>query len=53
MKAKVKHALEKGEVDDQQHEIFNKWTDNFTRQDHPAVIQVCISIPASKPFLRD
>lgn len=57
MKAKVEHALEKGEVDDrfitgldQQHEIFNKWTDNFTRQDHPPVIQVCISITASRTF---
>ncbi|KAG6781196.1 hypothetical protein POTOM_014087 [Populus tomentosa] len=48
MKAKVQHALEKGEVDDQQHEIFNKWTDNFTRQDHPAVIQVLLDASKDK-----
>ncbi|XP_011022475.1 PREDICTED: cellulose synthase-like protein G3 [Populus euphratica] len=55
MKAKVENAVEKGEVDDQyitgldqQQEIFNKWTDNFTRQDHPAVIQVLLDASKDK-----
>nr|TKR79071.1 hypothetical protein D5086_0000276410 [Populus alba] len=48
MKVKVERVLERGEVDDenitsgQEREAFNKWADSFTRQDHPAVIQVLL-----------
>ncbi|KAJ6703425.1 CELLULOSE SYNTHASE-LIKE PROTEIN G3 [Salix viminalis] len=53
MKVKVKQVLERGKVDDeyissdQEREAFNKWTRNFTRQDHPAVIQVLEKSKAS------
>jgi hypothetical protein len=46
MKVKVERVLERGKVEDenitsgQEREAFNKWADSFTRQDHPAVIQV-------------
>lgn len=47
MKVRVEHAVDKGKVSeeyiatDQEREAFNKWAaGNFTRQDHPTVIQV-------------
>ena len=51
MEAKVENILLMGKVEDQyieseqQREAFNKWTDGFTRHDHPTVIQVCTSNP--------
>ena len=48
MKMKVENVVERGNVGDeyingeQERKVFNKWTDGFTRQDHPTVIQVCI-----------
>lgn len=48
LKVKVEHVVDKGEIsdeyvtDDQQRQAFNKWTNGFTRTDHPTVIQVCI-----------
>ncbi|KAL5552417.1 hypothetical protein UlMin_002593 [Ulmus minor] len=48
MKARVKNVVERGKVDDQYitdeqyHQAFTKWTDGFTRQDHPTVIQVVL-----------
>uniref|UniRef100_A0A6N2JX91 Cellulose synthase (UDP-forming) n=1 Tax=Salix viminalis TaxID=40686 RepID=A0A6N2JX91_SALVM len=54
MKVKVEHVLERGKVDDeyissdQDREAFNKWTRNFTRQDHPAVIQVLLDASKDK-----
>ncbi|KAL5552418.1 hypothetical protein UlMin_002594 [Ulmus minor] len=48
MKARVKNVVERGKVDDQYitdeqyHQAFSKWTDGFTRQDHPTVIQVVL-----------
>ncbi|CAK7335767.1 unnamed protein product [Dovyalis caffra] len=54
IKVKIEHALERGKVDDQyitrdrEREAFNKWTDNFTRQDHPAVIQVLLDASKDK-----
>ncbi|CAK7335761.1 unnamed protein product [Dovyalis caffra] len=54
MKVKIEHALERGKVHDQyitgdqEWEIFNKWTDDFTRQDHPAVIQVLLDASKDK-----
>lgn len=46
MKMNIEHVLERGKVDDQyiteyhEGEALKKWTDNFTQQDHPSVIQV-------------
>ncbi|KAJ6347278.1 hypothetical protein OIU76_003880 [Salix suchowensis] len=54
MKVKVEQVLERGKVDDeyissdQEREAFNKWTRNFTRQDHPAVIQVLLDASKDK-----
>ncbi|XP_012086684.1 cellulose synthase-like protein G3 [Jatropha curcas] len=48
MKLKIEQVLERGKIDDellsghQEREAFNKWTDNFTRQDHPTIIQVVL-----------
>ncbi|EOY25083.1 Cellulose synthase like G3, putative [Theobroma cacao] len=48
MKVKVKHIVDKGEisdeyiVDNEYREVFRKWTDGFTRMDHPAVVQVIL-----------
>ncbi|XP_044476558.1 cellulose synthase-like protein G2 [Mangifera indica] len=46
MKFRVEHVVETGKVTDdyingeEERQAFNKWTDGFTRQDHPTVIQV-------------
>ncbi|GMN31471.1 hypothetical protein TIFTF001_003270 [Ficus carica] len=46
MKARVEKVVERGKVGDEyitgeeERQAFNKWTDGFTRQDHPTVIQV-------------
>lgn len=46
MKIKVDNVLERGKVDDdyiigeEERTAFTKWTNGFTRQDHPPVIQV-------------
>ncbi|KAJ0048490.1 hypothetical protein Pint_14896 [Pistacia integerrima] len=46
MKSRVEHVVETGKVSDEyingdeEREAFNKWTDGFTRRDHPTVIQV-------------
>ncbi|OMO79813.1 Cellulose synthase [Corchorus capsularis] len=48
MKAKVEHVVDKGEISDEyiidnpHREAFKKWTKDFTRTDHPAVIQVIL-----------
>ncbi|KAM1736610.1 hypothetical protein ACFX12_014951 [Malus domestica] len=48
MKVKVNNVIERGKVDQEyltgkrEIQAFNKWTDGFTRQDHPAVIQVLL-----------
>ncbi|KAK6251466.1 hypothetical protein SCA6_005471 [Theobroma cacao] len=48
MKVKVEHIVDKGEisdeyiVDNEYREAFSKWTDGFTRMDHPAVVQVIL-----------
>ncbi|XP_050226230.1 cellulose synthase-like protein G3 [Mercurialis annua] len=48
MKFKIEHVLERGAVDDeyingdQDREAFDKWTDKFTKHDHPTVIQVLL-----------
>lgn len=48
LKVKVEHVVDKGEIsdeyvtDDQQRQAFNKWTNGFTRTDHPTVIQVLL-----------
>ncbi|CAN1779048.1 Cellulose synthase-like protein G3 [Linum perenne] len=53
MKLKVEHVLERGKVDEQfindieENRIFDKWTDKFTKQNHPSIIQVSKS-PSGK-----
>nr|XP_023881279.1 cellulose synthase-like protein G3 [Quercus suber]POF22915.1 cellulose synthase-like protein g3 [Quercus suber] len=48
MKIKVDNVLERGKVDDdyitgeEERTAFTKWTNGFTRQDHPPVIQVLL-----------
>ena len=48
MKVRVENVVNRGEVSEiyitngQEREAFDKWTDTFTPQDHPTVIQVCI-----------
>ncbi|KAJ9148095.1 hypothetical protein P3X46_030189 [Hevea brasiliensis] len=46
MKGRVENVVERGKVEDEyitsdkEREVFSKWTDKFTRQNHPTVIQV-------------
>lgn len=46
MKDKVERVMETGKVSldqvtsDEEREAFKKWTDGFTRKNHPTVIQV-------------
>ncbi|XP_024028555.1 cellulose synthase-like protein G3 [Morus notabilis] len=48
MKVRVENVVERGKVGDEfitgeeESQAFNKWTDGFTRQDHPTVIQVIL-----------
>ncbi|XP_062074606.1 cellulose synthase-like protein G3 [Humulus lupulus] len=48
MKVRVENVVERGKVGDEnitgedERLAFNKWTDGFTRQDHPTVIQVIL-----------
>ena len=50
MKVRVENVVERGKVGDeyitgeQERQAFSKWTDGFTRQDHPTVIQVILYI---------
>ncbi|KAK1564498.1 hypothetical protein Q3G72_004679 [Acer saccharum] len=54
MKVKIEHVVEIGKVtdeyitSDQEREAFNRWTDRFTRQDHPTVIQVLLESSKDK-----
>ncbi|KAI9174187.1 hypothetical protein LWI28_013384 [Acer negundo] len=53
MKVRVEHVVETGKVSDeyitsdQEREAFHKWTDQFTHQDHPTVIQLRVSATMS------
>lgn len=55
MKMRVEQVVDKGKVsddyvsDDHARQAFSKWTENFTRHNHPAVIQV--SSPSFKSKL--
>lgn len=46
MKVRVEHVVERGKVGeefidgDRERRALSKWTDDFTRQNHPAVIEV-------------
>ena len=46
MKERVENVVESGKVEDEyitceeEREAFNQWTEGFTCQDHPTVIQV-------------
>lgn len=46
MKSRIENVVEKGKVTDeyitseQERQAFSKWTHEFTRQEHPSVIQV-------------
>ncbi|CAL8157700.1 unnamed protein product [Prunus armeniaca] len=48
MKARVKNVIERGKVaqeyitGEEEIQAFSKWTEEFTRQDHPTVIQVLL-----------
>ncbi|XP_039166803.1 cellulose synthase-like protein G3 [Eucalyptus grandis] len=48
MKERVKHVVEKGKVaeeyiiEDRERRALSKWTDEFTHQNHPAVIEVLL-----------
>ncbi|KAM7525904.1 hypothetical protein LguiA_015806 [Lonicera macranthoides] len=53
MKMRVEQAVEKGKVcddviDDHARQAFSKWTENFTRHHHPAVIQVLLDSEIDK-----
>ncbi|PON96757.1 Cellulose synthase [Trema orientale] len=49
MKLRIDIALEKGKVDEEfikgerEREAFAKWTDGFTRRNHPTVIQILLN----------
>uniref|UniRef100_A0A2P2KHT6 Cellulose synthase-like protein G3 n=1 Tax=Rhizophora mucronata TaxID=61149 RepID=A0A2P2KHT6_RHIMU len=59
MKVKVEHVLERGKIDDEyitgksKRRIFDKWTDKFTRQEHPTVIEVLLDSTESKDLTGD
>lgn len=46
MKVRVNNVIERGKVDseyitgERESQAFSKWTDGFTRRNHPTVIQV-------------
>ncbi|KAF8033393.1 hypothetical protein BT93_D2105 [Corymbia citriodora subsp. variegata] len=48
MKMRVEHAVERGKVGeeyiigDRERQALSKWTDEFTRQNHPAIIEVLL-----------
>ncbi|KAF8033397.1 hypothetical protein BT93_D2107 [Corymbia citriodora subsp. variegata] len=48
MKVRVEHVVERGKVGeeyiigDRERQALSKWTDEFTRQNHPAVIEVLL-----------
>ncbi|XP_052209374.1 cellulose synthase-like protein G3 isoform X5 [Diospyros lotus] len=48
MKIRVKNIVERGKVQDefitceQERQAFSKWTEEFTRQDHPTIVQVLL-----------
>ncbi|TXG50720.1 hypothetical protein EZV62_023244 [Acer yangbiense] len=54
LKVRVGQVVETGKVSDeyitsdQEREAFDKWTDRFTRQDHPTVIQVLLESSKDK-----
>lgn len=54
MKTRVENVVERGKVEEEyitseeQRQMFNKWTDGFTRQDHPTIIQVLLEIGRDK-----
>ena len=47
MKVRLENVLERGKVDEEyitselERKALSKWTDEFTRQDHSTIIQVC------------
>ncbi|KAL6280627.1 hypothetical protein ACE6H2_017508 [Prunus campanulata] len=49
MEMRVKNVIERGKVaqeyitGEEEIQAFSKWTEEFTRQDHPTVIQRCIT----------
>ncbi|KAA8520978.1 hypothetical protein F0562_011651 [Nyssa sinensis] len=54
MKTRVENAVKAGSVcrdyitDEQQLQAFSKWTDGFTRHDHPSIIQVLLDCGKDK-----
>ncbi|KAI3421468.1 uncharacterized protein J3R85_012294 [Psidium guajava] len=49
MKVRVEHVVERGKVGedyingDRERQVLSKWTDEFTRQNHPAVIEILLN----------
>ncbi|KAH9613155.1 hypothetical protein KSS87_003906 [Heliosperma pusillum] len=51
MKVGVENALERGKIefdDDEMRQVFGKWSDSFTPQNHPTVIQVLLNSAKDK-----
>ncbi|XP_052209371.1 cellulose synthase-like protein G3 isoform X2 [Diospyros lotus] len=54
IKEKVEHVVERGKIPnefitcEQERQAFNKWTEEFTRQDHPTIIQVLLEAREEK-----
>ncbi|KAL6986440.1 hypothetical protein U1Q18_019800 [Sarracenia purpurea var. burkii] len=54
MKVRVENVVERGNVDgdyitsEQERQAFNRWTDKFSRHDHPSVIQVLLEVGKDK-----
>lgn len=59
MKIRVTNVVERGGIgsdyssDEQSHKAFSEWTDKFTRQDHPPVIQVLLESGIDKDTVGD
>ncbi|KAJ8768381.1 hypothetical protein K2173_021534 [Erythroxylum novogranatense] len=57
MKERIQHVVETGKVadeyvnNDNEREAFIKWTDQFSRQNHPAVIQVLLDNTADSDMV--
>ncbi|KAL0546955.1 hypothetical protein IC582_016874 [Cucumis melo] len=51
MKMGVENVMEKGEVGNEEHLAFHKWTKSFTSHNHPAIIQVLLESGKNKDIV--
>ncbi|KAL6959707.1 hypothetical protein U1Q18_039860 [Sarracenia purpurea var. burkii] len=57
MKVRVENVVNRGRVGDeyvtseQERQIYNKWTKEFTRRDHPTIIQVLLEASTDKDVM--